>query len=129
VLHPKLDKYFAEVEQSIKRIKDCNVEYYHEEILGYSRINLKIRVRFGEGSLFEVSEAVICEENQLKHLGYSYHFQNKENQLIFRYDNTPHYPKIETFPNHKHLPVKVIKSVKPFLVNVVKEIKAIIAEQ
>jgi len=36
VLHPKLDKYFAEVEQSIKNIEDCNVELYLEEILGYN---------------------------------------------------------------------------------------------
>ncbi|HED05684.1 MAG TPA: hypothetical protein ENI61_03250 [Ignavibacteria bacterium] len=122
MLHPKLDKYFAEIEKSIKRIKNCNVELYNEEILGYNRINLKIRVRFEEGSLFEISEAVISDEDQLKHLGYRYHFQNKENQLIFRYDNTPHYPNVETFPNHKHLPGKVIESVKPFLADVVNEI-------
>ncbi len=128
MLYPKLDDYFAEVEQSVKSIKNCNVEQYYEEILGYNRINLKIRVRFEEGSLFEVSEAVICEANQLKHLGYSYHFQNKKNQLIFRYDNTPHYPNIKTFPNHKHLPGKVIESVKPFFVDVVKEVKILMAE-
>ena len=46
MLHPKLDKYFAEVEQSVKSMNDCNVEHYYEEILGYWRINLKIRVRF-----------------------------------------------------------------------------------
>jgi hypothetical protein len=125
VLHPKLEKYFEDVYISIKSFNIINVEHYHEEILGYNRINLKIRVRFEEGSLFEVSEAVICEENQLRHLGYSYHFQNKENQLIFRYDNTPHYPDIETFPNHKHLPGNVIKSVKPSLLDVIKEIKVI----
>jgi len=128
VLHPKLDKYLTEVEQAIKRFTNCNVELYNEEILGYKRINLKIRVRFEKGSLFEVSEAVICEKNKLEYLGYSYHFQNKDNQLIFRYDNTPHYPDITTFPNHKHLPNKVLESVKPSLVDVVKEIKILMAE-
>ncbi len=127
-MYPKLDKYFTKVEESIKSIKDCNVELYNEEILGYNRINLKIRVRFEEGSLFEVSEAVICEGNQLKHLGYSYHFQDKENQLIFRYDNTPHFPNMKTFPNHKHLLDNVIESVKPSFPEVVKEINEIITK-
>jgi len=121
-LHPKLDKYLTEVEQAIKRFTDCNVELYNEEILGYNRINLKVRVRFEGGSLFEVSEAVICKNNKLDTLGYSYHFQDKDNKLIFRYDNTPHYPNIVTFPNHKHLPDSVIESVKPSLGDAVNEI-------
>jgi len=122
VLHPKLDKYFEEVEQAIRNLKDCNVEYYYEEVLGYKRINLKIRIRFENGNLFEISEAVIVENNMLKHLGYCYHYQNNENQLLFRYDNTPHHPEIETFPHHKHILGKIIKSQQPSIANVVSEI-------
>ena len=33
---------------------------------------------------------------------YSYHWQNKYNQLIIRWDNAPHWKLIETFPYHKH---------------------------
>ncbi len=34
---------------------------------------------------------------------YAYNLQNSGGRLIFRYDNRPHYPEVETFPHHKHL--------------------------
>jgi len=121
-LHPKLNKYLAEVENAIKILKDCNVECYEEEVLTYKRINLRIRICFETGNLFEISEAVVVESTILKHLGYRYHFQDKDNKLILRYDNAPHHLEIETFPHHKHLPGKVTNAVKPSILNVVKEI-------
>ena len=33
---------------------------------------------------------------------YAYHYQDPKNTLIFRYDNTVHWPNIATFPYHKH---------------------------
>ena len=36
-------------------------------------------------------------------LAYSYHYQNSQNELVFRYDNAEHHPEILTFPHHKHL--------------------------
>ncbi|MBS1258394.1 MAG: hypothetical protein MAG551_01453 [Candidatus Scalindua arabica] len=35
-------------------------------------------------------------------LSYSFHYQNKDGELIFRYDNSKHKPEL-TFYNHKHL--------------------------
>ncbi|CAN2050464.1 hypothetical protein GMMP13_970041 [Candidatus Magnetomoraceae bacterium gMMP-13] len=56
------------------------------------------------------------------YIGYRYHFQNKENCVIFRYDNTPHFPKIKTFPHHKHLMNgKVIDTEKPSILKVIGE--------
>ena len=34
---------------------------------------------------------------------YSYHWQNKKNECILRWDNAPHHPKTKTFPHHKHV--------------------------
>jgi hypothetical protein len=34
---------------------------------------------------------------------YSYHWQNKKNECILRWDNAPHHPKTKTFPHHKHI--------------------------
>jgi hypothetical protein len=42
------------------------------------------------------------------HLGYRYPFQDHQNNLIFRYDNTPHFPDVKSFPHHKHNPDKVV---------------------
>jgi hypothetical protein len=117
-----LSKYLDEVEAALQSLKDCHFEKYEEEILTSRRANLRVRVRFSKGQLFELNEAVIVDGEILKHLSYRYHFQDKSNQLIFRYDNTPHFPKLETFPHHKHLPKQVIAAEKPSVTEIIREI-------
>jgi hypothetical protein len=43
------------------------------------------------------------------------------NRLIFRYDSTPHFPDLVSFPHHKHMPDDVIDSDRPDIELVVKE--------
>ncbi|WP_457613933.1 toxin-antitoxin system TumE family protein [Methanocaldococcus sp.] len=33
---------------------------------------------------------------------YSFHWQDKNGDLIVRWDNAPHYRNIKTFPHYKH---------------------------
>ena len=33
---------------------------------------------------------------------YSYHYQDKDSNLIFRYDMAPHHKEIPSYPHHKH---------------------------
>ena len=113
MLHEILSQYFEDIDDSIRNLENANVERYEEEVLTSSRANLRIRVRFLSGHLLEVNEAIVIVKDQLKHLGYRYHFQDQENNLIFRYDNTPHFPELKSFPHHKHLKNKVEDSNEP----------------
>lgn len=79
------------------------------------------RLRFEQGHLLEINEAVVIVNDKLVPLDYRYHCQNEQNQLIFRYDNTPHFPDLPSFPNHKHLPDHVVASDKPDIEQVVGE--------
>ena len=47
---------------------------------------------------------------------------HKDNNLIFRYDNTPHFPGLKTFPHHKHLQDKLIDAKRPSISEVIKEV-------
>jgi len=123
MLHEILSQYFEDIEDSIRKLESANVERYEEEVLTSSRANLRIRVRFLSGHLLEVNEAIVIVKDQLKHLGYRYHFQDQENNLIFRYDNTPHFPELKSFPHHKHLKNKVEDSDAPLILNVITEAK------
>jgi hypothetical protein len=38
--------------------------------------------------------------------------------VIFRYDSTPHFPDLPTFPHHKHLPHTVISADQPDIAHV-----------
>jgi hypothetical protein len=123
MLHEILSQYFEDIDDSIRKLENANVERYEEEVLTSSRANLRIRVRFLSGHLLEVNEAIVIVKDQLKHLGYRYHFQDQENNLIFRYDNTPHFPELKSFPHHKHLKNKVEDSDAPLILNVITEAK------
>lgn len=120
LLHELLDTYLNKVETAVA-ILPAYAENYTEEILTKERINLAFRLRFNSGCLLEVSEAVIVESGHLKTLGYRYHCQSATNALIFRYDDTPHFQNLPTFPHHKHTSDKVIAHNKPDLLLVLDE--------
>ena len=121
MLHDILSLYLESIEALIKNLRDAYVERYEEEILAFNRINLRIRVRFKTGYLFELNEAAIVVADQFKRLNYRYHFQDSQNNLVFRYDNTPHFPDLESFPHHKHLSNKVISSEEPSAIMAIEE--------
>ena len=122
MLHDLLYHYLEEIEVEIKKLKNAYVERYEEEILSSNRINLRIRVRFKSGDLFELNEAVIVEDDQLERFNYRYHFQDRQNNLIFRYDNTPHFSDLENFPHHKHLSDNIISPQEPSVLEVIEEV-------
>jgi hypothetical protein len=121
MLHDILVQYLRNVENAVRGLPDSYVERYVEEHLTSNRVNLRIRIRFADGCLLELNESAIREDEDINHLGYRYHFQDKKNNLIFRYDNTPHFPELESYPNHKHSPSAVISTEKPSIVDAIIE--------
>lgn len=116
-----LSQYLQKLEVAIKDIEGAYVETYEEEILAANRLNLRIRVRFQTGHLLELNEAVILESDRIIPLGYRYHFQDRKNKLVFRYDNTPHFPDLKGFPHHKHLSDKVDSVEEPSILKIIQE--------
>lgn len=116
-----LSDYFNQVEQAIVQYQNTYVERYEEEILTPQRANLRIRLRLNQTHLLEINEAITIADNQLEFLDYRYHFQDERNCLVFRYDSTPHFPNLSTFPHYKHLPDDGISSHQPEIIQVLKE--------
>jgi len=116
-----LTRYLREVEAAVRQAEGAYVERYEEEIVAAGRVNLRIRVRFRKGHMLELNEAVIGEAGRPRRLGYRYHFQDEQNKLVFRYDNTPHFPGLENFPHHKHIPDEVAGVVEPSILKVIEE--------
>jgi hypothetical protein len=66
---------------------------------GYLRARLDLR----DGSQLEFSEYVQdSPANEIVVVTYSYHWADACNQLIKRWDNTPHFPDLPGFPDHIH---------------------------
>jgi hypothetical protein len=120
MLHEAISHYLKEVEAILGETEDAYTELYEEEILASERVNLRIRLRFYNGYLLELNESIIFE-GEVRHLRYRYHFQDKGKNLVFRYDNTPHFPNLKSFPHHKHLKDEVIATDKPSVVSVIRE--------
>ena len=121
--HRRLADYLNRVEQAVANCEGAYIERYVEEILTPERANLRIRIRFEHGHLLEINEAVVIAADELAWLDYRYHCQDAENQLLFRYDSTPHFPDLPGFPYHKHLPDEVTGGERPDLIAVIEEAK------
>lgn len=123
MLHKSLQKYLDSIAEQIRTLDAVHIEKYEEEILTSNRCNVRIRILFVAGYLLEINEAVYIADNEVKHLNYRYHFQDEASALIFRYDNSSHYPDVPSFPDHKHTKSGVIQSEKPSVADVINEIK------
>ena len=64
---------------------------------------LRARLALADGSQLEFSEYMQrSSAGEIVVITYSYHWANATNQLIVRWDNTPHFPELPGFPDHIH---------------------------
>ena len=68
-----------------------------EKVLHY-----RYRVLLSNGDLIEMSERGLEAQGRLEVTKYRYHWQDRNGQLMKRWDNAPHYRAIDTFPHHLH---------------------------
>jgi hypothetical protein len=75
---------------------------------------------FVDDSTLHFSEYLDQTGEVVDKLMYSYHYQDTDNQLIFRYDNALHKPALPSVA-HKHLPTQIIAAPAPTLDEVLAE--------
>jgi hypothetical protein len=64
---------------------------------------LRARLALADGSQLEFSEYMQrSSDREIVVTTYSYHWADANNQLIVRWDNTPHFPDLPGFPDHMH---------------------------
>jgi hypothetical protein len=64
---------------------------------------LRARLALADGSQLEFSEYMQrSSDREIVVITYSYHWADANNQLIVRWDNTPHFPDLPGFPDHMH---------------------------
>lgn len=123
-----IEVYFASIENVIGRFSN---------ILKYTLNKRIINTSFGiiSGQLFYQDYILdFLEVVRVTDLGkpmkkkYKYHFRNSQNNMIFRYDNVPHFPEIDSFPHHKHVGKNVSPSNEPLFYDILKEIDQQIAK-
>ena len=76
---------------------------------------------FSDDSRLEFAE--VKDTDMQPKIKYRYHYMDEVDGLVFRYDNARHYPKLSTFPHHKHTPKGVTACSEPDLDGVLSEIE------
>lgn len=80
----------------------------HEKVVSFTHISPPtgndiqlhdLSIHFIDESILYVKEIITPEERK-----YSYHWQDKNQKLITRWDTAPHHKYLDTFPHHKHDP-------------------------
>jgi hypothetical protein len=76
--------------------------------------HFRARVTFTDNSELEFSEFVEQNANdEIEVVTYSYHWSDENDNIIRRWDNTPHFPKLKNFPHHIHVKEDDVVSGKP----------------
>ena len=75
---------------------------------------------FIDESELHFREFIDASEGSIDKLVYSYHLQDKNNNLLFRYDNAKHKPALG-FDEHKHWQDDIIYAPTPQLEKVIQE--------
>jgi hypothetical protein len=89
---------------------------------GYLRANIV----FSDGSLLHFRELVTTEPD-IQRISYTYHYQRADETIVFRYDDSPHFPLLPNAPHHKHIgESEVVSSEAPDLPSVLSEIERLI---
>ncbi len=115
-------KYFKKVENNL----DENSHFIEDFLINKQTFTkekgtIEGEVFFNDESRMDFMEAVNTSKKGKDK--YSYHYMDKEKEMIFRYDNAKHHREIKTFPHHKHTPKGIIESSEPNLNQILGEVE------
>ena len=63
---------------------------------------IRARLVLVDESYLEFAEYVHVVDETIQVVTYSYHWATSDNRLLRRWDNTPHFPELPSFPHHIH---------------------------
>lgn len=94
-----IDYYLADVEHALRALRPLIV---HETLTierpeGIELAYLKGRITFLDGSQLAIAELISPSEKT-----YRFHYMDKHQHLLLRWDTAPHHRRIKTFPFHLH---------------------------
>jgi len=123
-----ISDYFAEIDLLFSNFKHI-IEAYILDKQFFSEEKGLI-----DGELYFIDESrlsymEVVDIQRTGKLKYSYHYMDKNNSLIFRYDNAKHYSSLDTFPHHKHTDTDVISCQEPSMKDILSEIEQYISSK
>lgn len=78
-------------------------------------------ITFADSSVLFFREYLDADKEEINKDMYVYHYQDKDYNFIFRYDNARHKPPLQ-YAEHKHIPGQIVEAPAPTLEDVLFEI-------
>ncbi len=114
-----IEAYFAELEKTLPGFPSIRFYTLNKKIYNVKQGFIHGSILFHNGYRLEFVEVKDIEvQPKIK---YRYQLLDDQQQLIFRYDNAPHYPSLATFPHHKHVGNPIEESAEPTLGGILLE--------
>lgn len=113
-----IEDYFEFLKKVAKKSPSTKNFRLIREFIGVNRGFVRFVIELRDDSELHVFEYI---DSSLHKIDYSYHWQNREKQLIARWDNAPHHSEIETFPHHLHKGEDIQPSEEPTFVEILKK--------
>lgn len=118
--------YIMRLEDTLRSRQDITIDEVNVTLTAIGA-SFEADIHFINGSRLSMAEEIIGVSRwKVERISYKFHYQQADGTLCFRYDNSPHYPNLSTFPDHKHVGNSVIESDPPDLSDVLQEIYAMI---
>ena len=115
VLKMLLHDYLELFRQAIEKVEDYGYAEsiaINEEIRPNKQAIIKAKVVLIDGSVLHINEYIDAKYT-IQKVSYAYQYQNKDGDLLFRYDYGVHRPALE-YKEHKHIKGGVIiKAILP----------------
>lgn len=119
-----LQPHLARLEDILRARKDARVESLSIRLTEIDA-TFKANLCFVDDSRLSIVEQVErIGRWGVRRTFHKYHYHRADGTLVFRYDSSPHYPELPTFPSHKHTPDGVVEALPPDLLDVLCEIDA-----
>ena len=89
-----------------------------KDLEGYLRIRASL-VDNGQLDIF----IYVTSNKKITLEKYSFHWQDKNKNLVLRWDNAPHHRELENFPHHLHIKGDAKPSVEPNFMDIIQKIE------
>lgn len=121
-----IHRYFRRIGNWISHCRAVERQDVHTEKRTSFEGYLRGELVFKDGSRLHFRELVTTEPS-VSLVSYTYQYMQADGKLIFRYDDSDHYPNLPTAPHHKHIgKTNVIATEPPDLKRVLQEIETLI---
>lgn len=119
-----IETYFESLEKAIVKNPLVLLIDLYKTYTSPNTAYIKGEITFIDDSSLILFQHVRRKREEVDVTEYRFHYMDKDNILIFRYDNAPHHHEINSFPHHKHSNRGTLKADKPTIKEILEEVNS-----